>query len=653
MTFNVPMSKHIQGGIFFLLFLGGTVPASVQLPDSLTAEGIPALSAALKAEAGSYMEFRGALFQGWHPERREMLLCTRFADTLQLHEVRMPGGARRQLTFTPEPVGGACWQPRQARYILFTQDAAGGEFNQFYRLDPGAGRITLLTDGKSRNGSPCFMRDGSLLAYTSTRRNGKDGDLYAMDPANPATDRMLCELPGGGWHVADWSRDGSRLLLLEYLSANQSRVYLFDRASGVRTLLTPDGREPVAYGGAKFSRDGKSVFLSADRDSEFTRLMRMDLETRKPVPFGPQIPWDVEAFELSPDGRLIACVTNEDGASRLRLLDADSGRERRRPELPLGVLSQLAWHENSRDLAFSLSSARSPLDVYSVDVRRGALTRWTESETGGMDTAGFSEPELIRLKSFDGLTISGFLYRPDPRKFPGKRPVIVSLHGGPEGQSRPTFQGRYNYYLNELGVALFYPNIRGSSGYGKRFLALDNGFLREDSVRDAGAVLDWIPTDPGLDAGRVAVMGGSYGGYMTLACMTHYGDRLRCGIDSVGISNFLSFLKNTQDYRRDLRRVEYGDERDPAMAEFLQRISPLTNAAKISKPLFVVQGKNDPRVPVTEAEQMVKAIRDRNGAVWYLMAKDEGHGFKKKKNADFQFLAAIQFFLTYLLESKA
>jgi dipeptidyl aminopeptidase/acylaminoacyl peptidase len=228
--------------------------------------------------------------------------------------------------------------------------------------------------------------------------------------------------------------------------------------------------------------------------------------------------------------------------------------------------------------------------------------------------------------------------------------VIVSIHGGPESQSRPTFQARNNYYLNELGVALVVPNVRGSDGHGKTFLTLDNGFKREDAVRDIGAVLDWIGKDGRLDRGRVAVMGGSYGGYMTLASMVHYSARLRCGVDVVGISSFVTFLKSTQEYRRDLRRAEYGDERDEKMLEHLERISPLTNVKKITKPLLVVQGRNDPRVPVTEAEQMVKALRESGVPVWYLMARDEGHGFNKKRNVDYQFLSTILFFKEHLLK---
>ncbi len=623
--------------------------ARAEVPDNLVADGVPVASKELKAEAGRYLEFRAASFSGWHPKRREMLIATRFADSVQMHEVRMPGGARRQLTFTPEPVSGGSWQPRYGNYILFAQDSGGGEFYQYYRLDPDTGRITLLTDGKSRNGSGRFARSGEKFAYTSTRRTGRDTDIYVMNPANPTTDKLLCELSGAGWSVSDWSHDETKLLVSEYVSINQSPVYLVDATTGAKELLTPDAAMPVAYSGALFTKDGNSIFLTSDAGSEFHRLTRMDLKTRAVQVLTADISWDVAEFDLAPDGKTIAFVTNEEGLGRLHLRDARTGKKLRAPELPAGIPSGVTWHENGRDLAFNFTSARSPADAYSYDIKRAKLERWTESETGGLNTSRFVEPELVRIKSFDGLPISGFLYRPDAKQFPGKRPVIVNIHGGPESQSRPIFQARNNYYLNELGVAVFYPNVRGSSGFGKTFLTLDNGFKREDSVKDIGAFLDWIGRDAGLDSTRVAVMGGSYGGYMTLACLTHFSDRLRCGVDVVGISSFVTFLKNTQDYRRDLRRVEYGDERDPAMAEFLQRVSPLTNVEKIRKPLFVVQGKNDPRVPVTEAEQMVKAVRDQGGAAWYLMAKDEGHGFQKKKNADFQFISTIQFLQEQLL----
>jgi dipeptidyl aminopeptidase/acylaminoacyl peptidase len=557
------------------------------------------------------------------------------------------------LTFFSDPVAGGSFQPTAGDFIVFSQDSGGGEFYQLYRYDLADGNVTLLTDGKSRNSAPRWSNNGRQIAYTSTRRTGRDTDVYLMNPADPKSDRLVIELAGGGWRISDWSEDDARLLLVEYVSINESHLHVVDIRTGTRELVTPKLPEKISWSGAGFARDGKSLFVATDKDSEFQRLCRFDLATKTLTPLTPNLRWDVEGFELSPDGRILAFVSNEDGVSVLRLLDAKSGRERPAPKLPLGVITSLEWHRNSRDLGFTLSSARSPADVHSLDVKTGKVERWTESETGGLDAQTFIEPELVKLKSFDGLGISAFVYRPDPGKFPGKRPAIVSIHGGPESQSRPTFQARNNYYLNELGVALIVPNVRGSDGYGKTFLTLDNGFKREDSVKDIGAILDWIGADPRLDGGRIAVIGGSYGGYMVLASMVHFSDRLRCGVDIVGISSFLTFLKNTQDYRRDLRRVEYGDERDAKMAAHLERISPLTHVKRITKPLFVVQGKNDPRVPVTEAEQMVKAIRENSpgdGQVWYLMAKDEGHGFAKKKNADFQFLSTILFFREYLLK---
>ncbi len=623
---------------------------TAQVPENLVVEGVPAITPELRKDVGRYLEFRAAAFNSWHPQRREMLLSTRFADSTQLHLVKAPGGARRQLTFFPDPVAGGSFEPKTGDYLVFSQDTGGGEFFQLYRYDLADGKVTLLTDGKARNSGGTWANGGGRFAYTSTRRNGKDTDLYVNTPATPSSDKLMLQLSGGGWRVSDWSPDNATILLTEYVSINESHLWSFDLKSSLLERVTPKTGEKISWTGASFAKDGRSLFVTSDQGSEFQRLCRYDLASHQLTPLTPNLKWDVESFDLSPDGKTLAFVSNEDGVSVLHLLDAKSGRELRTPKLPLGVITGLEWHENNRDLGFTLSSARSPADVYSLDVRKGTLERWTESETGGLNAQTFIEPELIKLKSFDGLDISAFVYRPDARKFPGKRPAIISIHGGPESQSRPIFQARNNYYLNELGVALVVPNVRGSDGYGKTFLTLDNGFKREDSVKDIGAVIDWIRKDAALDGERIAVMGGSYGGYMTLASMVHFSDRLRCGVDVVGISSFITFLKNTQDYRRDLRRVEYGDERDPAMAAHLEKISPLTSVKKIGKPLFVVQGRNDPRVPVTEAEQMVKAIRENGGQAWYLMAKDEGHGFAKKKNADFQFISTILFYQEHLLK---
>jgi len=632
------------------LCLAFTATLHAQVPDNLVVENIPAFTPELRADVGRYLEFRGASLANWHPMKREMLITTRFADTAQLHFVKFPGGDRKQVTFTAERVLGGSLRPKTGEFVVFSQDTGGGEFYQLYRLDLADGRVTLLTDGKSRNSGPRWSKSGRQFAYTSTRRTGRDTDIWIMDPADPKSDRLALQLSGGGWAVTDWSPDDSKLLIGEYISINESHLHLADIAAGTKELITPKATEKVAYSDARFARDAKSVFFTTDKGSEFHRLTRMDLATKQQTVLTPHINWDVDSFDLSPDGGTIAFVANEDGVGVLHLLNTRTGKEIPAPKLPLGTVSNLEWHENGRDLGFNLTSAKSPLDIYSVDVKGGKVERWTESETGGLDAGAFVEPEMIKLKSFDGLGISGFIYRPDAKKFPGRRPVIISIHGGPEGQSRPGFQTRMNYFINELGCALLYPNVRGSAGYGKSFLQLDNGFKREDSVKDIGAFIEWVKRDAGLDGARIAVMGGSYGGYMVLGSLTHFNDQLRCGIDVVGISNFVTLLESTAEYRRDLRRVEYGDERDPKMREFLQKISPLTNAKKITKPLFVVQGRNDPRVPLTEAEQMVKAVRGNGGSVWYLMAKDEGHGFAKKKNADFQFLASILFFRENLVK---
>ncbi|HEV7502310.1 MAG TPA: S9 family peptidase, partial [Vicinamibacteria bacterium] len=549
-------------------------------------------------------------------------------------------------------VAGVSYEPVRGDFFLFSKDKGGDEFGQLYRYDLATGTSTLITDGgRSQNGGVRWSRKGDRIAYASTRRNGRDRDIYVMDPRHPQTDRLVLQGEGGGWSARDWSPDDAKLLVAEGLSANESRLWVVDVAGGAKTLLTPKEGEPASYTGAVFTGDGKGVFASTDLGAEFHRLTRIDVATGVQTPLTAHLEWDVDDLALSKDGRTIAFVTNEDGVSALHLLDTATGKEKPAPKLGLGngVIGAIDWHPAGRELAFTFASARTPSDVYSLDVTTGKVDRWTESETGGLNAAGFSEPELVRWKSFDGRTISGWLYKPAAR-FTGPRPVIVNIHGGPEGQYQPGFLARSNYYLNELGVALVYPNVRGSTGYGKTFLKLDNGVRREDSVKDIGALLDWIPTRPDLDARRIMITGGSYGGYMTLAAATHFAGRIRCAVDIVGISNFVTFMERTEAYRRDLRRVEYGDERDPKIRAFFEEIAPLHHADKITKPLFVVAGRNDPRVPYQEGEQMVATVKKNGTPVWFLMAKDEGHGFSKKRNQDFQFYATVVFVQEYLLQ---
>jgi dipeptidyl aminopeptidase/acylaminoacyl peptidase len=618
--------------------------------ENLVVEGIPKIPASLAEAVGRYSEFRAAGFTSWHPTKREMLIETRFADTAQVHQVKFPGGARTQLTFFPDRVAGAEYQPGNSDSFLFVKDIGGGEFFQLYRYDFSTGDITLLTDGKSRNTSPRWSYQGDRVAYGSTKRTGNDVDIWVVKATDPASARMVAQMEGGGWEVSDWSPDGKQLLATNGVSVAESYVWLIDIATGKKDLLTPkSGAETVAYSNARFAKDGKGIYVTSDQDSEFQRLVFMDLSTHKTTVLTPQLKWDVDEFDLSKDGRWIAFEANEDGISVLHVLDTKTNREVPVPKLPVGVLYGISWRNHSREVAFSLSTASQDYDAYSLDMATGKLERWTYSETGGLNTSGFSEPQLIHWNSWDGKSISGFLYKPGA-KFSGKRPVIIDIHGGPEGQVRPDFLGRDNYYLNELGIAMIYPNVRGSTGYGKTFQKLDNGFLREGSYKDINSLLGWIQTQPDLDAGKVMITGGSYGGFMTLAVATNYNDRICCSVDVVGPSNLVTFLEHTSGYRQDLRRVEYGDERDPKMRAYLEQIAPANNAKNITKPLFVIAGQNDPRVPASESAQMVQVVRQNGTPVWWLLAKDEGHGFAKKKNRDYQFYATVTFVKEYLLK---
>lgn len=618
--------------------------------ENLVAEGIPKIPGSLADTVERYTNFRGAGFASWHPTRREMLISTRFADTAQIHRVQMPGGARTQLTFYPDAVNQAAYQPTKGNFFVFSKDVGGGEFYQLYRFDSDSGDITLLTDGKSRNVDPVWSYAGDKVAYGSTRRNGNDVDLYVVSPADPKSDHMLAQLQGGGWSALDWSPDGQEILVLEEISANESYLWILSSNTGEKTLLTPKrGPAKIHYGAGRFAKDGKGIYVTTDKDSEFHRLAFIDLASKQYTYLTSHIPWDVDEFDLSDNGKRIAFVTNEDGYGVLHLLDTATRKESGVPGVPKGIVGDVRWHKNNRDLGFDLSSARSSSDAYSLDADTGRVERWTSSETGGLNPATFSEPDLIHWKTWDGRTISGFLYRP-PAKFTGKRPVIINIHGGPEGQFRPYLLGRNNYYLNELGVAMIFPNVRGSTGYGKSFLALDNGMLREGSYKDINTLLDWIQQQPDLDSNRVLITGGSYGGFMTLAVATNYNDRICCSVDIVGPSNLVTFLEHTSGYRQDLRRVEYGDERDPKMRAYLESIAPANKAKNITKPMFVIAGKNDPRVPYTESEQMVQVVRKNGTPVWYLLGKDEGHGFRKKKNQDYQFYATVMFVKEYLLK---
>jgi dipeptidyl aminopeptidase/acylaminoacyl peptidase len=632
--------------ILFPLLATLASPAFAQMPkpEALVADGLPPVPVELAAKTRPYMEFRTAGFSGWHPTDKSMLISTRFANTAQLHRVAAPMMARKQISFEAEPIGGGTWAPKRGDILLVQKDQGGNEFSQIFAL--ANGQLRLLTDGKSRNGFNAWSKDGEIIAYTSTRRNGADNDIYVMNPRDPSTNRMVAEVKGGGWGVATIMPDKKTAIVRQYISVQKTKLFTMDMASGAMTPIG-DHSKDIAWGGIDAAPDGK-IWALSDQGSEFQRLGLLDPATGAFTPKTNE-KWDVDGFDIAPDGSFLVYTINEAGIDRMKIMDMKSGKIRPVTGLPAGVIGgvQIAeWGE----IGLSIASAKSASDAYSINPKTVAITRWTESETGGLNVAQNVEPELVEIPSFDGLRISGFLYHPDPKKFPGKRPMIMSVHGGPEGQSRPGFQGRSNYLLNELGIAIFYPNVRGSTGYGKTFVSLDNGpFKREDSVKDMGAFLDHFAKDARLDANRFALTGGSYGGYMCYAAAVQYSAKLTSNLCVVAISNFVTFLENTQSYRRDLRRVEYGDERDPKQRAKLIEISPLTRVNEIVKPMMVVTGANDPRVPQSEADQIVAAIRAKGGTAWHLLGKNEGHGFAKKENIDYQFWTTVMFWEKTLL----
>ncbi len=623
---------------------------------NLIMEDIPAIPEQIVNDLNQFQNVRSASFRDWTENGQGVYISTRFGDVSQIHRVDMPGGARQQITFYKEPVGGVSRQPG-GRNLIFTRDTGGSEFTQIFMLDPADGSTKLLTDGESRNGATVWDRQGRRMAYQSTRRNGAANDVWLMDPTDPAKAEMILESPDGTWWgPAEFSESGSKVLIANYVSIADSRVHLLDLDSGQNELMAggPDNTSanlPLGFDAS----DGGFWFLT-DQGGEFRQLAWQSMEAAaEPEIITADIPWDVNNGEISHDRKRIAFAVNENGMSRLYLLDTETKEYRGVDNIPTGLVFGLDFSPDDRFLGMTLNTPRTPSDTFVLELGDGPLdyadlVRWTTSEVGGLDVSSFQMPELIEFPTFDNdgdarRQIPAWLYKPGGD---GPFPVVVSIHGGPEGQSRPGFSSTYQMWVEKLGVAVVVPNVRGSSGYGKSYLSLDNGFKREDSVRDIGALLDWIATQADLDQERVAVFGGSYGGYMVLASAFHYSDKLKAAVDIVGISNFVTFLENTQDYRRDLRRVEYGDERDPAMRAHLEQISPLNNVDKIAIPMLIVQGENDPRVPVTESKQVVDALRNRGQTVWFMNALNEGHGYRKKENRDIYQQATVLFLREHL-----
>jgi len=632
----------------------------IPVPETIINDGVPPIPAEIMNTMKRYADVKSTSFSSWDPAGTGMLVATRLGNTTQIYRLEGALGELQQLTDYEEPVAQAVFCPDQEKnYFLFVKDVGGGENYQLFRHDLKTGIAEMITDGKSRNmlsffgiGST-FNHQGDRIAYANNSRTGMLFDVYTMDPQNPEMARLVFKAQKPAYYMPVlWFPDDKRILLAEYISINEVNTYIIDTATGEFKKIDPQCDGKCFFALFLLAPDGKTCYGLSDREGEFKQIIKVDIDSGAIKSLQVGIPWDIESGTGTADSSKAAFVVNEGGIGRLYLMDVSTETFMPVESVPMAQISSLQFDASGDKLAMTLSGPRMNGDVYVLDLKSQQLNRWSASDTAGLETAQFVEPELIQFPTFDSVDdkprmIPSFYYKPS-QKSSEPHPALIWIHGGPEGQFRPGFNPQLNFLLNEMGIAILAPNVRGSSGYGKSYLLLDNAEKREDSVRDIGAMLDWIDTRPEIDKDRVAVIGGSYGGYMVLSCMFHYSDRLACGVDIVGISNFVTFLKSTKAYRRDLRREEYGDERE--IGDFLNQISPTTNAHKIKIPLFVIQGKNDPRVPWTESQQIMETVRKNGVPVWYQMATNEGHGFAKKDNSDFMYYSIVKFFQEYLLK---
>lgn len=624
-------------------------------PSAIEVENVPVIPAELFLRLRQYQSVRQAQFRGWSPDGNGVLIQTQFANTAQLHRVYSPGGRREQITFNDEPTDGR-FVPKRVDGVLTTQSQGGNENDQLIWQTFLDGRMELLTDGKSKHLLGPISHDGRFITVTSNRRNGRDMDLMLKDLKTPGEWKELMQVTNQTWVPLCFSPDAQQLVVNRDVSINETYPAIFDRATQKLRMLpaAPGASGKSAVNSACFSPDGKSLYLTSDAKSEFQTLAKVTWDDSNVVYdwLTEDIPWDVEHVECDPTTGRLAFTVNENGTSSLYLIgrEGDKLLAPKQVAVPSGIIHNLKFSPTGDAVGFTLARPDSPSDVYSISLSDGELTRWTFSEVGGLNSESFIAPDLIHFPTFDNRKIPAFYFRTPAARSGKKTPVLIVIHGGPESQYRPLFNGTDQFFLQELGISVICPNVRGSSGYGKSYLQLDNAEKREDSVKDIGSLLDWIAQQPELDSTRVAVMGGSYGGYMVLASLTNHGARIKAGIDIVGISNFITFLENTSDYRKDLRRVEYGDERDPAMRAVFDRISPSRNAHKIQSKLLIAHGKNDPRVPFSEARQIAPLVRANGQEVWTVYAENEGHGFRKKDNRDY-FSAVVAQFLINSLQS--
>jgi dipeptidyl aminopeptidase/acylaminoacyl peptidase len=548
-----------------------------------------------------------------------------------------------QLTVFSEGVNFFSVSPSQD-YMICGVAEGGDENSQLWLVDARTGRTRALTDAPEfRHEGPSWTHDGQTVVYRSNEANGTDFYLYHLDLIT-GEKRTLVEMEG--WNSpGEVSPDDEHVILIHWDSNVNSDLYLVDLDSGKTTHLTPHEGEAI-YNGARFSGDGESLHLiTNDNPDGIVRLATLDIATRELAYVEPENPWEVLSVNLSRERDLLGWTVNEDGYSRLRIRDLNTGENLPSPPMD-GQVGAFMFTDN-RSVVFAFSSPTSTHDIWIWDWTAPELEKLTHSTYAGVDPSLFRSPRLVRYASFDGREIPAFLYLPPERKAGEPVPFVLHMHGGPESQFRPVFI-RHFQYLMLNGYGILAPNVRGSSGYGKEYMDLDNYTNRLDSVRDMKAGADYLVQEGYTDPGMIAVKGGSYGGYMTMAAITEYPEFFAAAINNVGITNFVSFLENTADYRRHLREAEYGPLTD---REFLESVSPLNKANAIETPLLVIHGENDPRVPVGEARQIIEAIEAKGGVVESLIFPDEGHGVSKRPNSLVMYRRMVEFLDRHLKDA--
>lgn len=624
--------RHLASTVLIALLptLASAQERTAPTPPNVKVEGMPPIPQAILDGVSRYGQFRQAQMQAWNPAKRQMLITTTLGTVPQLHYLDGPGRDRRQITWYDKGVGGdvsPSFDPADANTFVFQYDPAGSEARSLYRYDVAAGTTSLVVESKTRY-AHVWARQGKWLAYDSSERNGKDRDLYVIQPADPTTKRLVAAVEGA-WSPEDWSPDGSTILMNEVFGNSETYLWRVNVKTGEKTPITKRGDgDKASWYNARFSADGRKVYAISDRSrGGESRIWRCDVAACAWTPVsadGLAVSLDLGAnFEIAPDGSMLAMILDRGTSTELHVIDLTTLKARPLPALPKGIVSQIHWRPGSRELGFTFGSIKAQGDAYSIDTSIGSLTRWTFSETT-FNPEVLPPPEVVQWKSFDGQAISGILYRPSPR-FTGARPVLVSIHGGPDGKERAVFRGRSNYLLNELGVAIIYPNVRGSIGFGRAFQDLDNGRGRDGAIKDVGTVLDWIAARPEFDKDRVVLIGVSYGGWLALEAGIVYNDRVRGIIEGAGMTDLVTFLDQTAPERQENRRQEYGDERDPQMREYLKSISPITRASDLKKPTLILHPGKDARVPVTQAQDLVAALKENNATVWYVEFTEANH----------------------------